>query len=266
MDDCAKSSEGANASARNRDLLGLCFHQAAPERYLGDIINWSSAGEAGYCCVVNVHQCVLSHDDMAINNVVHGARLIVSDSVILSRTYALRHGIPYVAPMRGSDIMLALCERAAQLGVKIGLVGGKNDAALSALQSRLRDQFPDLEIVYAMSPPFHPLNHHEKEQIICDLGQSGAQLVFFGLGCPKQEIWMAEFSPQLDTMMIGVGAAFDFNASVITPSPRWVHRVGLEWLYRLAREPKRLWKRYLITSPRFVWLVMMDAWGSRSAR
>src|SRR5690606_21160567 len=102
----------------------------------------------------------------------------------------------------------------------------------------------------------------EDGKLVEALRASGALLVFVGLGCPKQEIWMADHSAQLDAMLIGVGAAFDFNAGIIEPAPRWVHQAGFEWLYRLLREPRRLWRRYLVTSPRFLWLLLCDVFKS----
>lgn len=246
----------------SHDMLGMRLDYAAPETYLAAIMARAAKGEAGYCCVANVHQCVLVHDDPQFAAKVNGAAFVISDSVILQRARSRRHGVPFIETMRGADIMLELCRRAEASGVGIALVGGKDDTALGALKHRLVAQFPALRIAHAVSPPFRPLSADEDAAMTAAIAASGARLVFVGLGCPKQENWMADHSGAIEAMMIGVGAAFDFNAGLVRPSPRWVHRAGLEWLYRLAREPGRLWKRYLSTSPRFLWLVARDAMKS----
>ena len=241
------------------NMLGLRLHHVGPERYLDEIIRRAHSGLSGYCCVTNVHQCVLVHDDPAFAARVNEATFVLSDSVILQSARSLRHGVPMAETLRGADIMMELCRRAAEQGVSIALVGGKDDAVLDQLKRRLAAQFPSLDIAFAMSPPFAPISAEDNATMVIAIRSSRVQLVFVGLGCPKQEIWMAENTGQIDAMMIGVGAAFDFNAGVIKPSPPWIHRAGLEWLYRLVREPRRLWRRYLFTSPRFVWLLVLDA-------
>ena len=240
------------------NMLGLRLAAAEPEAYLDAIMRIARSGQAGYCCVTNVHQCVLVHDDPRFAAKVNAATFVLTDSVILQLARSLRYAAPFIETLRGAEIMIELCRRAAEQGVPIALIGGKSELVLDQLKRRLAAQFPALDIAYAFSPSFGPVSVEEDDRLVAALRASGALLVFVSLGCPKQEIWMADHSSQLDAMLIGVGAAFDFNAGVIEPAPRWVHQSGFEWFYRLLREPSRLWRRYLVTSPRFLWLLFWD--------
>jgi N-acetylglucosaminyldiphosphoundecaprenol N-acetyl-beta-D-mannosaminyltransferase len=117
----------------------------------------------------------------------------------------------------------------------------------------MQSELPQLKIAYASSPPFRPLTPEEDAEIISDIKASGTQILFVGLGCPKQENWMAEHKDKLNSVMLGVGAVFDFYAGNIKQSPAWLSKLGLEWMFRLTQEPKRLWRRYLILNPRFIY-------------
>jgi len=231
----------------------------APDQYVPDIIARAAAGQRGFCVVTDVYQCVMVHDNEEHRRRINQAIYVIPDSVILQRARGLRHGVPYIPTIRGADIMLRLCRAAATSGVPIGLIGGKDEAALAELRRRIADEFPDLVIAYSFSPPFREMTPAEEDLLLSGLTSSGARLVMVGLGCPKQEAWMAAHASRLDSLMIGLGAAFDFNAGIVKCSPPWVHQSGLEWLYRLISEPRRLWKRYLVTAPRFIRLVIIDS-------
>jgi len=240
-------------------MLGMRLDAVAPATYVDAIVGGAERGEAFYCCVANVHMCVLAHDEPDFRAVVNGARFVIPDSTILQKARSLRYGAPSIPTLRGAEMMLELVRVAAGRGVKIGLVGGRDDETLALLIARLRDIAPDVDIAYAYSPPFRPLTEQEDAALVEDIRASGARLIFVGLGCPKQERWMAAHVERVPAVMIGVGAAFDFNAGVVRTSPEWVHKAGLEWLYRMSQEPKRLWRRYFSTSPRFVGLLLLDA-------
>lgn len=158
----------------------------------------------------------------------------------------------------GPGLMERWCERAAHTRTPTYLYGGKDDAARSLLERRLLERFPGLQIVGGCSPPFRPvgvppLTPAERDQVIEDIDASGAQVVWVGTGQPRQELWMAEMRPLLRApVLVGVGAAFDFHAGLVAQAPAWMGRNGLEWLYRLSREPRRLWRRYLFGNPRFI--------------
>jgi N-acetylglucosaminyldiphosphoundecaprenol N-acetyl-beta-D-mannosaminyltransferase len=150
-----------------------------------------------------------------------------------------------------------VCEAAAKEGIPVGLYGG-TPAALETLQRAYRERFSRLQIAYAYSPPFRPLTTEEDEAVVQAINASGARILFVGLGCPKQELWVAEHRGRVRAVMMAVGAAFDFHSGRVRQSPRWMQRAGLEWLFRLLMEPRRLWRRYLKHNPRFVWLVLQQ--------
>jgi N-acetylglucosaminyldiphosphoundecaprenol N-acetyl-beta-D-mannosaminyltransferase len=153
----------------------------------------------------------------------------------------------------GPDLMDRACARAARTGLRFYLYGGRNQGALAQLARVLRLRYPGLQIVGGHAPPFRELTDAEEEAITADIRRSGADVVWVGIGVPKQEKWMARMRHRLTTpVFVGVGAAFDFHAGLIPQAPGWMQRAGLEWLFRLAHEPRRLWRRYLRYNPRFV--------------
>lgn len=247
----------------SHNMLGMRLDYAESNQFIDSIIAYAKIGTRGYCCVANVHMCVLAHDDLAMADKINAATFVLPDSVILQRARALRHRTPFTKTLRGAEIMMELCARAEAQNIQVALVGGKSAADLNTLEVRLAARFPKLSIAYSVAPPFRKMTDHEDQETTNALARSNAQLIFVGLGCPKQEVWMADHTDQLEAMLIGVGAAFDFNAGIVKSSPSWVHQFGLEWLYRLVREPSRLWRRYLTTSPRFLWLLMLDAFKHR---
>lgn len=204
-----------------------------------------------YICVANVHMCMEAFDSMKFNEVVNNANLVVPDGVPL--VWGLKAlGQKKASQVRGSDLMMKVCARAEKEGVTIGLYGGTPEA-LEGLLNFLKNKFPNLKIPFASSPPFRPLTKEEDENYIKKIKNSGARILFVGIGCPKQENWMAEHQERLSCLMIGVGAAFDFFSGRKRHAPRWMQKAGLEWLFRLASDPKRLWRRYLKHNPRFIW-------------
>lgn len=211
----------------------------------------AQARESLYVCVANVHMCMEAFDSPEFNVVVNGADLVVPDGKPL--VWGLRAlGAREARHVRGSDLLLHLCSRAEKEGVAIGLYGGTQES-LTDFQRFLRESFPVLRIAFAASPPFRPLTPEETAQYAGDIMDSGASILFVGIGCPKQEKWMAAHRGILPCVMIGVGAAFDFFSGRKKHAPRWMQTAGLEWLFRLASDPKRLWKRYLKHNPRFVY-------------
>jgi N-acetylglucosaminyldiphosphoundecaprenol N-acetyl-beta-D-mannosaminyltransferase len=149
--------------------------------------------------------------------------------------------------------MQAACARAARSGRRFYLYGGRNQGALVELTRALRLRHPDLNIVGGHAPPFRPLTAAEDDAIVADINRAAPDVVWVGIGVPKQEKWMARMRERLHApVLVGVGAAFDFHAGLIPQAPPWMQRAGLEWLFRLIQEPRRLWRRYLRYNPRFV--------------
>ncbi len=160
----------------------------------------------------------------------------------------------------GPNLMLATCAAAEQHGISIALYGGKAEL-LSRLQQKLIEKFPRLQIAAAIPSQFRRLQPSEKGPLIATIKSSGAGMVMVGLGCPRQEVWAYEFKDQLQMPVLAVGAAFNFHAGELSQAPAWMQRWGLEWFYRLMMEPRRLWHRYLLLNPYYVWLLGLQATG-----
>ncbi len=209
-------------------------------------------GEPSYVTAAAVNLVMSAHEDPATMAAVLGATLAVPDGQPL--VWALRAlGHTKATRVYGPDLMLSFCERAAKEGIPMYLYGGRDERALELLERRLRERFEGLNIVGGHSPPFRPLSPAEEQQVIAEIDGCGAQVVWVGIGQPKQEQWMAHMRPRLRApLLVGVGAAFDFHAGLVPQAPPWMQRSGLEWTYRLAREPRRLWRRYARYNPRFV--------------
>ena len=198
-----------------------------------------------------VHLVMVAQEDAETARAVDRA-LAVPDGVPL--VWALRAlGHRQATRVYGPDLMERYCERSAKTGTSMYLYGGRSDEALGQLIAALRRRYPDLGIVGGWSPPFRELTDDERDAVARRINASGADVVWVGTGQPKQERWMAEMRDRLDApILAAVGAAFDFHAGLVPQAPDWMQRVGLEWCYRLAREPRRLWRRYARYNPRFV--------------
>ncbi|WP_457637190.1 WecB/TagA/CpsF family glycosyltransferase [Oceanithermus sp.] len=225
------------------------------------IINWAVQEDSRYVCAANVHMVMESYDSIDFRKVVNSADLVTPDGMPL--VWMMRRlGVPNQSRVAGPELLPRVCEAAAQQGIPVGFYGGTADT-LSGLTQHLLKRFPSLKIAYAHSPPFRPLSDEEDERVVREINSSGARILFVGLGCPKQERWMAEHRGRVRAVMIGVGAAFDFHAGKVRKAPAWMQRMGLEWLFRLAMEPRRLWRRYAKHNPRFVMLAIMQLLGLR---
>jgi N-acetylglucosaminyldiphosphoundecaprenol N-acetyl-beta-D-mannosaminyltransferase len=220
------------------------------------VIDLAESGAGGTVCVATVHMVMEAFDDPAFQRLVNAADRVTPDGVPL--VWALRLlGVPQAKRVYGPTLTPIICARAELLGIPVGFYGGSQQV-LDALLERLRERFPRLEIAFAFSPPFRPLSDEEERRVTETIDGSGARILFVGLGCPKQERWMASHRETLSCAMLGVGAAFDFLAGTKPQSPRWMQRAGLEWLFRFCVEPRRLWRRYLVHNPRFLFRFALE--------
>lgn len=234
-----------------KSILGMRVDVTSLPDTVSQIERWGTQGGGRYVCVSNVHMCMESFDDKSFQNVVNGADLVVPDGKPLVWSQKLL-GVKSAKQVRGMDLMLSLCEHSAQSGASIGFYGGTPELLVKIIKI-LKTRFPHLQIVCSIAPPFRFLLPKENNEYIDKINESGVRILFVGIGCPKQERWMAENRDEVDCVMLGVGAAFDFIAGQKRHAPRWLQVAGLEWLFRLLCEPRRLWKRYLRQNPRFVW-------------
>jgi N-acetylglucosaminyldiphosphoundecaprenol N-acetyl-beta-D-mannosaminyltransferase len=213
------------------------------------VLDWAAAGESRYVCVATVNNLIEGCDDPGYNAIMEAADLVTPDGMPL--VWGLRLlGVPGASRVYGPDLTPLVCQEAARRGIPVGFYGGRDDV-LDDLAAALAGRFPGLRIVYRWSPPFRALTAEEEARVRDDLRRSGARVLFVGLGTPKQERWMADHK-DLPLVMLGVGAAFDFLSGRKRQAPPALQRLGLEWLYRLVHEPRRLWRRYLYRNPRFV--------------
>ncbi|AIE74347.1 MULTISPECIES: WecB/TagA/CpsF family glycosyltransferase [unclassified Synechocystis] len=214
------------------------------------IINLAKAAIASYVVAANVHVVMSAYGNKSYQTIINQALLVTPDGMPL--VWALKLlGRGEATRVYGPDLMLTICQQAMGENLGIYLYGGTEDCLIK-LKVNLIKRFPQLNIVGTDAPPFRPLEPEEERMALRKIKQSGARILFVGLGCPKQEIWMANHYQKLDLVMIGVGAAFNFHSGLVSQAPRWLMAMGLEWLYRLLMEPGRLWRRYLVNNPAFL--------------
>jgi N-acetylglucosaminyldiphosphoundecaprenol N-acetyl-beta-D-mannosaminyltransferase len=220
------------------------------------VLDWTdamvAARERGYVCVAATHTVMASREDPELRAAVLRASLTVPDGQPL--VWAMNAlGARLEARVYGPTLMERAMERAAQTGTRHFLYGGRNHGALVQLAYNLRSRHPGVKIVGGHVPPFRPLTAAEEDAVIAEIDRSGADVVWVGIGVPKQEKWMAAMRERLQApVLVGVGAAFDFHAGLVPQAPNWMQEAGLEWAFRLGAEPRRLWRRYLRNNPRFV--------------
>jgi N-acetylglucosaminyldiphosphoundecaprenol N-acetyl-beta-D-mannosaminyltransferase len=226
----------------------------------GEVVDWMermiAAGARGYVTAAAVNLVMSAHDEAPTAAAVAEATLAVPDGQpLVWGLRALGHG--RATRIYGPDLMAAFCARAAERGIPVFLYGGRTPEALAQLEARLLERYPGLPIAGSHWPPFRPLRPDEEAEVAELIDASGAAVVWVGTGQPKQELWMQRIRPMLAApMLVGVGAAFDFHAGIVSQAPAWMQRAGLEWLYRLSREPRRLWRRYATQNPRFIVLFL----------
>lgn len=213
------------------------------------ILAWGKQRQSRYVAICNVHVVVTATQDANYGKIINEADMATPDGAPVA--WMLRRlGFGSQPRVSGPDLMWALCEHASRQALPIYCYGSTSET-LALLEPRLRTAFPCIRITME-SPPFRALTDKEDADAVARINASGAGIVFVGLGCPKQERWMSEHRGRVNAVMIGVGAAFDFHAGTLLRAPAWMRSMGLEWLHRLASEPRRLWKRYLVTNSLFI--------------
>lgn len=231
---------------------------------LGRIGRWAAARESRYVCICNVHSVVTARGDAGFGRTVCEADMATPDGAPVA--WMLRRLGHYgQARINGPDLMWRYCAQAARTGESIYLYGGSEET-LDILQRKLIDAHPGLRIAGAWSPPFRALTLEEDAEAVRRINDSGAGVVWVSLGCPKQELWMAAHRGRVQAVMVGVGAAFDYHAGTLRRAPGWMQRAGLEWLHRLSSEPRRLWRRYLVTNSLFIFHAMRQLLHTASSR
>jgi N-acetylglucosaminyldiphosphoundecaprenol N-acetyl-beta-D-mannosaminyltransferase len=244
------------------NVLGVRLSALPMVEVLRTIVNWIETGERHYVTVATVHTLLECQQNPSMKSAVNGAGLITPDGMPL--VWLLRRaGHRQQDRVYGPDLMLHLCELSQQKGFKHFFYGGVPGVP-EKLRENLKTRFPYLTICGFYSPPFRPLLPEEDQQLTNMINQADPDVVWVGLGTPKQDIWMAENNQKLAAKVcIGVGAAFDFHAGRVKQAPRWMQRSGFEWAYRLWQEPRRLWRRYILGNPAFICLTALQLLGLR---
>ena len=242
------------------NILGVGVSAVTMARALKVIGEWIVAGDHQYVCVTGVHGVMESQNDPTLRDIHNCAGLVTPDGmplVWLSRV----QGYSFVERVYGPDLMLACCAQSSSNGYRHFFYGGAPGVP-ERLAGRLQERFPGLVVAGTWSPPFGEPTPAEERATIERINSANPDIVWVGLSTPKQERWMARNVGQLRaSVLIGVGAAFDFHAGLKRQAPLWMQHSGLEWLFRLGTEPRRLWRRYLRNNPRFAWRILLQLSG-----
>ncbi|MFS8148251.1 WecB/TagA/CpsF family glycosyltransferase [Rhizobium sp. BR 249] len=261
-DDSQTSAHHPKGSLEWTNVLGVRVSAVNLKSATGFIQKAIEDGRKEYVCVRDAHGVVRCQDDPELRSIHNRAFLVTPDGMPL--VWALkRAGHSESDRVYGPDLMLSVFEAGTSKGIRHFLYGA-TDETLQQLQARLLARFPKAEIAGTYAPPFHKLSPQEEADIADRLNRSGADIIWVGLSSPKQELWMARMRDRLDaSMLIGVGAAFDFHAGLKRQAPRIIQRSGFEWAFRLLCEPRRLWRRYALVVPAFISLTAFQRLGLR---
>ena len=233
------------------DLTGVRI-----ERAVEQIFSFVSGGGKHFVCIFAVDSLLRCRDNPRLAEVANATDMTLCDGmplVVVGRKFAKLD----MNRCYGPDVMLKTLEAGCEKGLKHFFYGGDSDATIMKLETNLKQKFPSLQIAGHYVPPFRDLTPEERDDVISIINESQADVVWVGIGTPRQDYWVSDYRQPLNaSVLIAVGAAFNFHAGTVPQAPRWMMRSGFEWLFRLVAEPRRLWKRYLIGNPRFILLVI----------
>ena len=216
----------------------------------------------GYVCVTGVHGVIEARSDMDFRKILNGSLLTTPDGMPMVWIGRIR-GLSHMRRVYGPDFMIEMCRYSVARGYRHFLYGGGQGVA-EQLAVELMKRCPGLQVVGTYTPPFRPLNPSEEADLVATVAEAKPDVFWVGLSTPKQERFMARYLNKLDVkLMVGVGAAFDIHTGTIKDAPQFLKKMGLQWLHRLAQEPRRLWRRYLINNPKFIWNISLQFLGLR---
>ncbi len=271
LNNSMNSAEGVSQPNDRVNVLGVGISPVNLETAEDLIFNAIDSGQQGYVGVTGVHGVSEAQNDSKFKDILNNTFINTPDGMPMV-WYARLYGFEKVSRVYGPDLMLNICARSVDRKVKHFFYGGGEGVA-DLLKEKLEKKFPGIEIVGTYTPPFRPLTNDEEIEVRNLINISGAHCVWVGLSTPKQEKFMSGFLNRFGAnesgdsslkgpkVFFGVGAAFDFHAGLIPQAPNWMQQSGLEWLYRLYKEPKRLWKRYLKNNPLFLFRALLQIFG-----
>jgi len=241
-----------------KNVLGILVNALNYEAAVSKILAAASAGKPMSVSALAVHGVMTGVLDSTHRYRLNHLDLVLPDGQPVRWALNLLYHTQLPDRVYGPNTMLQICERAAEEGLSIYLYGSKA-SVLEALSHNLCQRFPKLIIAGTQPSKFRQVSPQEKQEIVQQIRNSGAAITFVGLGCPRQEVWAYEYRDDLSMPLIAVGAAFDFHAGTLAKSPEFLSKIGLEWLFRMIKEPKRLWKRYVFLNPLYMWLFLLQA-------
>ncbi len=240
-------------------VIGTRVDATTYEAATAQVIEWARAGQSRVVCIANTHSIMQAYDDPSFRSILNAADLVTPDGMPLAWVLRVK-GFGIRDRVYGPTLMRHVLSAAASAAIPVGLYGS-TQAVLQQLMLKMCAAYPGLNISYVCSPPFGEASLAQDADACMSINDSGARVLFVGLGCPKQERWMAAHRDRVQAVMLGVGAAFDFLAGAKKQAPAWMQRLALEWLFRFTQEPGRLWKRYLYNNPRFALLALAELLG-----
>ncbi|MBT1704570.1 WecB/TagA/CpsF family glycosyltransferase [Chryseosolibacter indicus] len=244
------------ASTERRKVIVLNIDLIRYNNAITSIIALGRAKQAGYACFVNAHMAIEAYKKKTFSQAVNAATFLFADGMPIVKVLRLFYGVKQDR-IAGMDFMPSIIKACAENELSVFLFGSTPDV-LSAIESRLRILYPAFKIAGRISPSFNEFSEEEAESYVKQINGSNANLVLVGMGCPKQETWMAKYSERINAPLLGVGGAFAVFAGLKRRAPKWMQKLSLEWLYRLIQEPKRMWKRYLFTNTLFIFLIIKE--------
>ncbi|MDQ6814430.1 MAG: WecB/TagA/CpsF family glycosyltransferase [Bacteroidota bacterium] len=237
-------------------VLSINVNSGTSDEFVNEIASIAVRKKSQYVCIANVHMLVEAYKDAGFANIVNNASLITPDGMPLTWAIRMLHNIKQER-VAGMDLLPALLEKASSLKLSVFFYGG-TDKMLSRTKTYLKEKYPGVDVVGTYNPPFRNLTLEEDDKVVELINNSNAALIFVVLGCPKQERWMASMKERINAVMIGVGGALPVLISMQRRAPAWMQSVGLEWVFRLIQEPRRLFKRYAVTNSTFIYILFKE--------
>lgn len=248
--------------AGRHSVLGVMVNAMDYESAILRIVNAVKLGEPLAVTALAVHGVMTGHMDPQHRTRLNRLDLVLPDGQPVRWALNALHGCDLKDRVYGPDLTLRVLAVAQHLNLPVYFYGS-TEAVLGQLQSKMKAWYPNLQIAGAEPSRFRNLTVEEKGDVVARIKESGAKIVFVGLGCPRQEVWAYEYREELSMPILAVGAAFDFHAGNMPQAPRWMQQRGLEWLFRLKTEPRRLWRRYVILNPSYLALIAAQKLGLR---
>lgn len=237
-------------------ILGIDFAAANMKAAVKAVLTGLPKLRGKYICFTNVHAAVMANEDPDYMSIQNGAAYVFADGAPIA-ALVKKSGFKRADRVAGPDFTEEMLRKSEGSGIS-HFFYGSSQKTLDLLKGNLQDRYPNLEIAGMISPPFRRLSPEEDQRYVDRINSSGADILWVGLGAPKQEKWMADHAGKINALMIGVGAAFDFHAGTVKRAPLWMQKLSLEWLFRLSQDPLRLLKRYIVTNSKFIWLLLRN--------